>query len=240
MIGIEFMVSAFSPDLMELVDPYVDRHKIASSELSDIDLLDKANELRKPVICSTGASSLADIHFAISRLKDVDLTLLYCVSEYPAKAVNFDDLKRLKRFNKPVGFSDHTTDFIEIPRAARDIGVKVYEKHVNFFDVDCADSPHSLNREQFQIFCEVVRTGQVIKPIYERDMIARHNRRLVAIRNISPGEAFKRGENFGPFRSKVDAFDALPANNPEIYKRLEGKPASRYINRGEILTAADI
>jgi len=233
--GVEFMCSAFSPALALEVDPYVNTHKVASAEISHLRLLEMINTFKKPVIVSTGASTEADIRIALKTLKDCPVTLLYCVSEYPARAVNFDYMEKLKRFNVPVGFSDHTTDYIEIPRAAKARGATVIEKHVNFFDVRCPDSGHSLNREQFRDMIAAIK-GQPVGPASELDMYLKHNRRLIAIRDISPGERFREGYNYGAFRSKQVDQEALPANYEDLYRKLDASASQIYIKQGSAIT----
>jgi N,N'-diacetyllegionaminate synthase len=205
--GIELMCSAFSPELYDAVDPYVKVHKIASSELTYPQLLQKVKSLGKPIILSTGASCNGDVALALQELRGVKVVLLYCSSAYPSREFNLFHLDALKRnFNVPVGFSDHSLDvYYPALSAVEHFGAVVIEKHVNFAGVDSADSPHSLSHSEFKRLCDILKGKQDYKQFHpqpeERDMILRHNRRLIAIKDISVGEAFRFGDNFGAYRS---------------------------------------
>lgn len=185
--GIEFMCSAFSPELVEAVDPYVNVHKVASAEMTHIRILEKLRKLGKPVILSTGASGEADIRGALHVLTahpdsdrlglysgsnwgpnegkssyhypPVPVILMYCVAAYPANEVNLDTLPLLRgRFGIPVGYSDHTTDVGVIPEASVRMGACVLEKHfTGLGDLDSPDRPHSLTAEQFAKMVRYIR-----------------------------------------------------------------------------------
>lgn len=224
--GIELMCSAFSVDGLKAIDPYVNIHKVASSENNHVRMLEKLRELGKPVLMSTGGSSYADIAKSMCLLHGIDLKTsevvekiryekplhvlfykkdmvipLYCVSDYPARRVNLKNIEKLKDIYNIAGYSDHTTDVLEVPYCAANIcGACVIEKHVNFFDVNSADSPHSINTDEFKAMCSKIK-GQSFSESGQTDMITKHNRRLIAIKDIKEGEVFKEGENFGIFRS---------------------------------------
>lgn len=156
---IELMVTAFSPNGYEEVNKYVRRHKIASSEITDLDILDRVNRFKKPVIVSTGGATEAEIETALAKLKDCPVTLLYCVVDYPAKIVDFRHMVELsKTYGLPVGYSDHTIDVINIPDLAKKNGATIIEKHVNFCGyTDTPDAGHSLNLEEFGIMVRALK-----------------------------------------------------------------------------------
>ena len=207
-VGIEFMCSAFSPELYDTIDPYVDVHKIASSEISWPQLLEHVKNKSKPIILSTGASSMGDVSAAMKLLSGgPKVVLMYCSSSYPSVEYNLfqiDDLK--KKFDVPVGFSDHSS-CVAYPAlsAVRHFGATVIEKHVNFTSHVTSDSGHSLDGAQFKIMCDYLhgqRDPHDFQPhSEERDMFLRHNRRLIAIKPIARGSKFIYGDNFGAYRS---------------------------------------
>ena len=110
-------------------------YKISSFEMQDSSLVKKICKLGKPVIISTGLASLDEIKKTFSIAKNSgcqQLVLLYCVSSYPAKNKDFnlnniDILK--KKFNCPIGFSDHSTDN-SVAMIAISRGARVIEKHI--------------------------------------------------------------------------------------------------------------
>ena len=136
-IGIEYMCTPFSykaaVELLEQTN--IERFKIGSGEMTDIPSLKKIAELGLPMIISTGMSTYDEIDETYSALVDkvVDLSLLYCVSEYPPvyedmNLLNIQDMK--KRYpGATIGHSDHTPDLYTAFAAAA-LGAKIVEKHV--------------------------------------------------------------------------------------------------------------
>lgn len=134
-VGIEFLSSPFdrqSADLLESMD--LRMYKIPSGEITNIPFLEHLAHKGKPLILSTGMSTLVEVDEAVQAIKaagKVPLTLLHCVTEYPApyEAVNLRAMLTLKKeFGLSVGYSDHTLG-IEIAVAAAAIGAEVIEKH---------------------------------------------------------------------------------------------------------------
>lgn len=208
--GIEFMCSAFSPELYDAVDPFVEVHKIASSELTHPHLLERVKAKGKPILLSVGASSKGDVAQAMQILRGgPQVVLLYCVAAYPARQYNLFKMEDLKQFGVPVGLSDHSLDVVyPALSAVKHFGAVVIEKHVNF--ALCGKTPdakHSLSGDDFVYMCEHLRgkRDSSFNPApEERDMFLRHNRRLIAIRDIAVGDAFRYGENFGAYRALED------------------------------------
>jgi len=228
--GIEFMCSAFSPELIEAVDPFVKTHKVASAELTHVRMLEKLRVIGKPVILSTGASGDGDITQALHVLGKTPVTLMYCVAEYPARIINpARILTMMAQWKVPVGFSDHSTDVLCIPRIAQNSGATVIEKHVNFVGAKGPDADYALTTEEFRQMCSVLN-GMDPVPAREADMRTRHNRRLIATKHIKAGEQFREDENFGIFRSLTDDTQAL---TPWVIDRVNGKTATMDIDAGE-------
>ena len=110
-------------------------YKISSFEMTDLPLIKRVALTKKPLIISTGLSSLKEIEetFKVAkRYGAKDITLLYCVSNYPAKNIDFNinNIKILKeKFNCRVGLSDHSLDN-KIAFASIAAGAEVIEKHI--------------------------------------------------------------------------------------------------------------
>ena len=134
-IGIQFLSSPFdtqSADLLATLD--VPLYKVPSGEITNLPFLQYLAGKGRPLILSTGMSTLGEVEEAVQVLQaagDTQLTLLHCVSEYPAPyaEVNLRAMLTLKAaFRLPVGYSDHTPG-IEIAIAAVALGAEVIEKH---------------------------------------------------------------------------------------------------------------
>ncbi len=249
-VGIDFMCSAFSPELIDVVDPYVKTHKLASSEMCHVRMLEAYRRIGKPLIMSTGAQTTQDIISALyvvhsasqGEKKGCGVTLMYCVSAYPAHETDLDIIAKLgEQFNLPVGFSDHSLDYLNLPFFAwRTYGATVIEKHFTAIDAQTPDSGHSLNPDQFKKMVDKIRGNykSVIGPTpSEKDMVLRHKRRIIATRDIKAGQIFQEGYNFGIFRSLKDDTKALI---PFAINHVNDKSAKRDIKCGDGICPGDI
>lgn len=166
--GIEFMVTAFSEHGYKFVDNYVETHKIASAEITDKSILETVNSFKKPVYLSTGGASIDQIAAALFRLKDCPVTIFYCVTEYPAKVVDFRHLEALRETfgsSYKYGYSDHSIDVLNIPKMAYHHGCSVIEKHVNFTTyTDTNDAPHALNAKELSLMVKAVKGIEIPLP----------------------------------------------------------------------------
>jgi N-acetylneuraminate synthase len=119
-----------SVDFLESFD--VPCHKVASASLTDDNLLRYIRATRKPIIISTGMSTMAQIDHAVEILGKQDLVILHATSTYPA---NYDELNLrviptlARRFGVPVGYSGHETG-IPSSVAAVALGAHMVERHL--------------------------------------------------------------------------------------------------------------
>jgi len=110
-------------------------YKIASFEMTDLNLVKKVSQTKKPIIISTGMANLQEIEttFKVAKKSGAkDITLLYCVSNYPSSIndFNLNNIRILKnKFKCKVGISDHSTDN-RVAIAAIASGAEVIEKHI--------------------------------------------------------------------------------------------------------------
>ena len=255
-VGIEFMCSAFSPELIDAVDPFVNLHKVASAESTHVRMLERLRVIGKPVFLSTGAHGVEDIRAALSVLQEdwslafkfardtkyegktafekPPVVLMYCVAAYPAREVQLRAIEVMRQdFGLPIGYSDHSTDVLVIPdRAVNDFGACVIEKHVNFVGADGPDAPHSLSGDQFKAMVHgMYGPHDITQPtLEERPMVLRHNRRLIATRDIAVGDVLTEGQNFGIYRSLKDETHAF---HPFMADEINGKAALRDIKVGD-------
>lgn len=157
--GILFLSTPFdieSADFLNSIEMPI--FKIPSGEITNLPLLRKINSFKKEIILSTGMSTLAEIEKALKVLKDCNVSLLHCTTEYPCpyEDVNLKAMQTLKaKFNLNVGYSDHTQG-IEIPIAAVAMGAKIIEKHFTL-DKTMEGPDHKASLEPMELK-EMVRT----------------------------------------------------------------------------------
>jgi sialic acid synthase SpsE len=236
--GIDFLCTAFSVEGYERVNPFVDAHKVASSEMSHIRFLEHLKTTGKTILLSTGAYHMTDIRRVLDFMAGTPTVPLHCNVSYPAKFVDVRKFLSVAQSSSGLyGFSDHTTSIDVVPAYFREAGVVVYEKHFNPFDfTDTPDAPHSLNRDEFKAFVQVLR-GDI--PEYSEENVARlqYVRRVVATAAIKPGDTLKEGMNIGIFRSKRPDANGL---NPFGIGAIDGKTATRTLDVGDGVSVVDI
>ena len=134
--NIEIFSTPFDVESVELLNSLdVPAYKIASMDLVNLPLIRAVALTGKPLIVSTGMSTLGDIEEAVNTVLEVgnpNLILLHCVSSYPAAAseTNLQLIPRLSEsFRVVTGFSDHFPQGFLVPPAIA-LGARVIEKHV--------------------------------------------------------------------------------------------------------------
>jgi N-acetylneuraminate synthase len=138
--GVVFLSTPFDKESADFLEELgVEAFKISSGEITNIPLLVYIARKHKPMILSTGMSTLEEVRRAIKVIRksgNQDIVLLHCVSSYPSRPedINLRAMQTMARvFKVPVGYSDHTLG-IDIAIAAVALGAKVIEKH---FTLDC-------------------------------------------------------------------------------------------------------
>jgi N,N'-diacetyllegionaminate synthase len=120
--------------LQMLEDLNCPAYKIASPDLTWLDFLRQTARLKKPIILSTGASSLQEVEKAVAAIRGEGngrIVTLHCVSHYPAerKEMNLNCLPIMREhLQTPVGLSDHTEDMTSALSAIA-LGAVMIEKH---------------------------------------------------------------------------------------------------------------
>jgi pseudaminic acid synthase len=156
--GIEVFSTPFDENAVDFLEklkcPF---YKISSFEMGDLPLIKKISLTKKPIIISTGMSSLNEIDktfFAAKKFGIKKIALLYCVSNYPSKPSDFN-LNNIsimkKRYGCEIGFSDHSNDF-RIASAAVNIGATIIEKHISLKKVKALDYEFSIYGNQIKDF----------------------------------------------------------------------------------------
>jgi len=162
-LGLLFFSAPFDLDSLEVLKRLdINLYKIASSEVTNIQLIKKIAQTGKPAVMSTGMSSSGEIAAAIDVFRAAgggELALLHCVSNYPtlAEHVNLNRILSLKReFGFETGFSDHTKGWKAAAMAAA-IGVRIFEKHFTIDkNYDCPDKEVSLSPDEFRLMIDEV------------------------------------------------------------------------------------
>ena len=135
--GVQFSCTPFYLEAVSQLEPFVEFYKIASYELLWEELLVACARTKKPIVLSTGMATLAEVQHAVKILRESgcnDLTLLHCVSGYPAapEDCNLACIDTLREACEcSVGWSDHTVSPAVISRAVHRWGASMVEFHLD-------------------------------------------------------------------------------------------------------------
>ena len=179
-------------------------YKIASFEMTDLNLVKKVSQTKKPIIISTGMANLEEIATTVKTARRngaKDITLLYCVSNYPSSIddCNLNNIKILKdKFKCKIGFSDHSTDN-RVAFAAIASGAEVIEKHIALdnqkkgFDINFSLKGKEIKelRNDIDIASKLLGKKFFVRSKSEnKSKIFR--RSIFATKNIKKGEKFSK------------------------------------------------
>lgn len=243
---VDFLSTPYSPwavDLLEKVE--VKAYKVASMDLTNIELLRCLAKTGKPLIISTGMANLSEILSTVKllrHLKSGHITLLHCLSKYPAdsKHINLTFMNTIREVCKcSVGYSDHTKGIFAC-LIATIMGAEIIEKH---FTLDSsmtgADHYHSadpaeLKRliEDIHLSLSIIGSSHKFSKRIDRKDTLRFRRGIYARVNIPKGTKILREHlvccrpesEFSP--SDLDkivgrtALSNIKANNPITNKYL--------------------
>jgi N,N'-diacetyllegionaminate synthase len=237
--SIRFLSSPFDKESVDmLIDLGVDRIKLGSGELTNIPLLQHIAHIGCPVILSTGMSTLDEVAMAVDILTTNDLTLLHCVTSYPApvEASNLLAMKTMRdAFNVPVGWSDHTMG-ISVSIAAVAMGACVIEKH---FTLDRTlpgpDHAASLEADELTLMVRSIRDVEAaIGDGVKKPALCEYEIRDVARKSIVSAKKIKRGEVLS--RSMIDVRRPGNGISPIQLEDIVGQTVNRDIDEGTLLT----
>lgn len=240
-VGLDFLSTPFdysSVDFLESIG--LEFYKIASSEFCDIPLIKYIASKHKPIIISCGFADEAEIQEAIDAMEsegNKDYILLRCSAEYPA---NFEHLNlslipdMAKKFNCPVGLSDHSFGSIA-SIVGVSLGACVVEKHFCISrEITSSDTGFSLNYTEFaQLVKDIRDTEKLIgKPIYDGIEKGNHRvRSLYVVEDIKKGDVLT-SENIRSIRPGKGL-------HPRMYPSVIGKIATKDMEFGHPLEEND-
>lgn len=244
--GRELGITVFSTPFDETAVDFLESlgaplYKIASFEVTHHPLIAHTARTKKPMIMSTGMASLEEIRSAVDiAFKNgcSDLTLLHCVSEYPAPIEHSNlatmvDLKTQFPGCK-VGLSDHTLG-TTVSIAAVALGASVIEKHVTLSRAEGGvDSAFSLEPEELKYLCATAKEAALAigQTNYTRSASEQKSaifrRSIYVVKDVAVGETFTTN-NLKVIRPGLGL-------HPTFYDQVVGKKAAKACQFGTPLT----
>jgi N,N'-diacetyllegionaminate synthase len=241
-VDIEFLSSPFSNEAVDLLEDIgVRRYKVGSGEVTNLPMLERIAKTMKPVLLSSGMSSWEELDAAVETLRAYheEIIVMQCTSEYPCSYENvglnlLDEMQ--KRYNLPVGLSDHSmTNYASF--AAVTIGAVVVEKHLTFSrKMYGSDARHSLEPAEFKDLCDGIKAIDIFNrtPI-NKDRKAEDLQEMKDIfqKSVVAGIEIKEGE---VITEDVLAFKKPGTGFPASkYKELIGKKAKQTLSTDKFI-----
>jgi N-acetylneuraminate synthase len=204
-VGIDFISTPFDDEAVDYLAPLVPFFKIASADITNTPLLRRVAKVGKPVVLSTGASTLDEVDGALATLRDAgatEIALLHCILNYPCENINAHVRMiagLLDRYpDHIIGYSDHTVPDPEMTAmsVAYALGAVVLEKHFTHDktlpgnDHYHAMDVHDLARFMARIgtIADMLGTDRAKAPIANEDIARLNARRSIVIaRDLAEG-----------------------------------------------------
>lgn len=223
--SIDFCSTPFSieeADLLYSLD--IPFFKIASMDINNERLLRHVARFKKPIIISTGMSTLDEIDWAVKTIENEgnsEIIILHCISIYPPKFedINLNNISMLQQtFKYPIGFSDHSIGS-SIPLASVALGTCLIEKHYTLNkDMPGWDHQISADAKELLEICKESKAIQKSMGVFQRVVSEdeeakklKFRRSIVASRDLKKGETISKED----ITSKRPG-TGIPPNNEEL------------------------
>ena len=245
-VGLEFISSPFSNAAVDLLEKVgVKRYKVGSGEVNNFVLLEKIAKTGKPIIISSGMSSIEELDKTVAFLteRNIVYSILQCTTCYPTAPQQYglNMIKELKeRYEVPIGFSDHSSS-MEACIAATTLGAEILEFHV-VFDKEMfgPDVKSSLSMQETTQLVKAVNNIVVAlqHPIDKSDnsnyseLKSIFEKSLAVNSNLSTGHCI----TFEDLETKKPKGYGIPANE---YESIIGKKLTSSLNKFDFLNYSD-
>lgn len=245
-IGIEFMSTPYSLKDVDFLDKLgVNAFKLSSMHLSEPYFIKYVLKKNKPLILSTGMSSLKDINYildCIKNEKNQKIILLHCTTDYPTKIddINLLGINSLKNeFNYLVGLSDHSKDNMASIMSIA-LGSSVIEKHFTLDKKNPGpDHSSSLDPKEFSKLIDDINKatktlGSSVIKLTDSEKI---NSKIMK-RSIVVSHDIVKGKKI----TKNDIICKRPAGGlePKYFEKLIGKKIKKNLKKNSYIYMKDV
>ena len=241
-VDIEFMSTPFDIESADFLNDMMDVYKISSSDLTNKPFIEYMCQFNKPIILSTGASSLHEIQEAVSWIEKYGnpLALLHCVLNYPTPDENANlgmilDLKQ-KFPDKIIGYSDHTLPKdMKVCEMATMLGSVIIEKHFTHDKtLPGNDHYHAMDKEDLKLYRKnLERTFEILGGFKIQALEDEEPARANARRSLVSAKDIKKGQVI----TKEDLTFKRPASgiSPKFIDEVIGKKAMNDIKEDSVM-----
>ena len=188
-LGVDWMVSVWDEPSVDFMEQFqTPAYKVPSASLTDLSLLKYARKTGKPIIISTGMSTMEEIHQGVDAVGLDNLIIMHCTSAYPCEPSELNlrmiDTLRKEFPNTPIGYSGHEVGLVPSAVAVA-MGACVIERH---FTLDRAmwgsDQAASVEPGGFEKLIKYIHVteegmGDGVKKVYPSEMSSRKKLRRI-------------------------------------------------------------
>ena len=196
--GIPWMVSVWDEPSVEFMEQFdTPAYKIPSASLTDFNLIRKARATGKPLVLSSGMSTLEQIKMGVAIAGEENLLMMHCTSTYPCEPeeLNLRVVETLRREfpNVPIGYSGHEVGLVPSAVAVA-FGACMVERHLT---LDRAmwgsDQAASVEPGGFERLVKYIRVteaslGDGVKKVYQSEKSSMH--KLRRVKGNDPGSTY--------------------------------------------------
>ncbi len=248
--GVCFFTSPYDKALVDHIDPYVPAFKIGSGDITWLEIIEHIAAKQKPYIIATGASSMDDVHRAVTAALAINpqIALMQCNTNYTARLENFKyiQLNVLKSYramypDMVLGLSDHTPGHATVLGAVA-LGARMIEKH--FTDDTGREGPDhgfSMSPQAWRDMVDATREldlalGNGVKKVEpnELETAVLQRRAIRLIRDLAAGSVLTR--------EHLCVLRPCPADaiSPAQVQDMPGKTLVRNKQSGDYLRWSDL
>lgn len=236
-LGVTLFSSPFDSTAVDLLENlHCPAYKIASFEITDVNLIRYAASTGKPIIMSTGMANTEEIDEAINAVYEAggrQLAILHCVSGYPtpiadSNLATISDLKQ--RYQLPIGLSDHTKSNTTAITAVA-LGAGLIEKHFTLSaDDNSVDAAFSLSPQQFSELVIDTRNAWLSLGNIDYQLKSSEVQNKNYRRSLYVAQDIKQGEYFTP--NNIKSVRPGFGLHPRYFNELMGTQATQDIALG--------
>ena len=250
-IGIDFLSTPFDLASVSYLDPLLSFYKIASGDINCIPLLREIGRKKKPVILSTGASSLPEIQCAVELLKQEgvkDIILLHCTMSYPCQEgdTNLRMMLDLRRAFPEclIGYSDHSPPdcAMQVLTIAASMGAIVLEKHFTYDkDLKGNDHLHSMDkRDLAKLKKSLLQINKIQGNKHKSPTASERQIQASARRSIVTATAIQKGEILEARHLTFQRPFGEKGISVSFWDQALGRRTNRQISHNQILQWEDL
>ena len=245
---IEFLSTPFDFDSATFLNDLMDVYKISSSDITNKPFIQHISQFEKPIVLSTGASTMAEIDDALDWInpgkedkKKIDVALLHCVLNYPT---SYDDANlgmiaglRSAYPDHMIGYSDHTLpEDMSILRDATLLGAEILEKHFTHDkSLPGNDHYHAMDWDDLLMFMKVLdQAKRVLGKVQKEPLVSEEVARANARRSIVLSCDLRRGETLT--RSHLEFKRPGSGISPSEIDDVIGRTALDDLNKDDVLS----